>query len=82
MQLADHMISKADTLPAAELDTVAAALASSGRFDEAVDFQQRALGKLEADASETKRRMQQRLGRYQRHDAWVQDYDQYEQPAL
>lgn len=82
MQLADHMIAKADTLPAAELDTVAAALASSGRFDEAVDFQRRAIGKLDADAGETKRRMQQRLGQYQRHNAWVQDYDQYQQPTL
>ena len=82
MQLADHMISKADTLRAAELDTVAAALASTGRFDEAVDYQRRAIGKLDADAGETKRRMQQRLGQYQRHDAFVQDYDQYELPAL
>lgn len=82
MQLADHMISKADTLRAAELDTVAAALASTGRFDEAVDFQQRAIGKLDTDAGETKRRMQQRLGQYRRHNAWVQDYDQYQLPAL
>jgi TPR repeat protein len=82
MQLASHMITQADTLPAAELDTVAAALAASGRFDEAVDFQQRAIGKLGTDAPETRRRMQQRLGQYQRHHDWVQDYNQYELPAL
>jgi TPR repeat protein len=82
MELAGHMIAKADTLPAGELDTVAAALAASGRFDEAVEFQKRAIGKLDADAAETRRRMQQRLAQYQRRHDWVQDYDQYEMPAL
>ncbi len=81
MELAGHMIAKADTLPASELDTVAAALAASGRFGEAVDFQQRAIAKLDADHSQNRRGMQERLGRYQKRHDWVQDYNQYERPA-
>ncbi|MFC3550609.1 hypothetical protein ACFOLC_06220 [Lysobacter cavernae] len=82
MALAGHMIAQADTLSYAELDTVAAALAANGRFDEAVHYQQRAIAGLPQEATDTRRRMRQRLAVYQRRHDWVQDYNAYEQPVL
>lgn len=81
LALAAHLMDKADTLPASELDTVAAALAANARFKEARDFQARAIAKLGKRDTQTRRRMKQRLERYRQRRDWVQDYDAYSVPA-
>lgn len=81
LALAAHLMEKADTLPASELDTVAAALAANARFEEAQDYQARAIAKLAEDDVQTRRRMKQRLDSYRRGRDWVQNYDTYSLPA-
>lgn len=80
LELAGHMIENAAGLPPSELDTVAAALAANGRFDEAVSYQQRALDGLEPDQRATLRRMRERLAGYRRGRAWVELDNQYGRP--
>ena len=80
VDLADHMMATRDTLSSSELDTVAAALAAAGRSAEAVDYQQRAIARLEDAKPATLRRMQQRLAIYRKGQDWVQDYNMYELP--
>lgn len=81
MALAEHMIKQQDSLEASELDTVAAALAAGGRFDEAVKFQQMAVDKTKADAQTERRlshrlkRMQARLNDYKKGRPFVQNLD-------
>lgn len=81
MQLAGFMIDRGDLLDPAELDTVAAALAANGQYQQAVDYQQRALAGLDKDAAATRKHMQQRLAAYRSNRDWVQDFDQYAQAA-
>jgi hypothetical protein len=82
LALAQHLIKQKDSLSAAELDTVAAALAANGRFEEAVQFQQSAIdkdradGKTPASASRAKR-MQSRLAGYKKGRDYVQDYNSF-----
>lgn len=75
LTLASHLMGKADELAAAELDTVAAALAANGRFDEAQDYQTRAIDKLVEADQQTRKRMKGRLELYRKRRDWVQDYD-------
>ena len=81
MELAAHMIKQQDTLEAPELDTVAAALAAAGRFEEAVKFQQLAIDKTKAEAqtqrnlSHRLKRMQARLNDYKKGRPFVQNVD-------
>ncbi|MCF7221555.1 tetratricopeptide repeat protein [Marilutibacter chinensis] len=79
LELADFMIRNAGTLAAGELDTVAAAYAANAHYDDAVDYQTRAIAELDDDQTETTRKeMQERLARYVRHEDWVQAYNVYE----
>ena len=83
MALAEHMIKQQDSLDASELDTVAAALAAGGRFEEAVTFQQRAIDKTRAQMAEQRRlghrlkRMQARLNDYKKGRDYVQNESMY-----
>lgn len=77
--LAQRMIADADTLSAAELDTLAAVYAANGKFDEAVDFQKRAIAKF-GDAPSTQQRARARLKAYSARRDWVQDYNALELP--
>lgn len=83
LELAQHMIKKQDELAASELDTVAAAQAANGRFDEAVDYQQKAIDKINAEIASSKartatlKRMQARLAGYKKGRAYVQDYNTF-----
>lgn len=90
LQLAAYMVERKDQLHAAELDTVAAAYAANRQFENAIDFQRRALDKLAAldvgdDAQQrkaiaaTRKRMQSRLRDYQSGRDYVQDYNTFEE---
>lgn len=88
MQLAAFMIENQDTLEAGELDTVAAAYAANGQFEQAASFQQAALHKLTTDINDeasrkavdaTRKRMQARLRGYQNGKDYVQDYNTFEE---
>ncbi len=81
LELAQFMIQRQDRLAWHELDTVAAALAANGRFEEAVQYQARALEGMSADADYTGRkraaalkRMNARLSGYRRGRDFVVDY--------
>ncbi|GGD48568.1 sel1 repeat family protein [Pseudoxanthomonas indica] len=80
LALAQHLIKQKDTLQSAQLDTVAAALAANGRFEEAAEFQQLAIDRIRAEADPRNnreyriKRMQSRLAGYRKHRAYVQDY--------
>ncbi len=78
LELAGAMIAKADTLPASELDTLAAVYAANGRFSEAVTYQQRAIAGLDADDKATARRMKERLKAYRGKLDWTQSYSIFE----
>ncbi|UHQ23078.1 sel1 repeat family protein [Lysobacter sp. 5GHs7-4] len=81
LALAQRMIEQADTLSGSELDTVAAVYAANGKFDEAVDFQKRAIAKFDADgAAQTSQRARTRLKAYSARRDWVQDYNALELP--
>lgn len=80
LALAGHLIANADTLRFAELDTIAAALAANGRYDEAAGYQQRALDALPEEAAALRPRLQRRLQDYRAGRDWVQDYDTYAEP--
>ncbi len=83
LSLVEHMIKQVDTLQPSELDTVAAAMAANGRFDDAIQFQQRAIDGLSASAELKKsnaaaiKRMQARLSRYRKGVDYVQDYNTF-----
>lgn len=81
LALAAHLMENADSLSGSELDTVAAALAANARFEEAQDYQIRAIAKLEEGDAQTRRRMKQRLELYKNRRDWVQDYDSYSLPV-
>lgn len=81
LALAQYMIGREDSLGWAELDTVAAALAANGDFQQAVRFQQLAVTKMGADPAYTGRdraailkRMKARLSRYRGGRDYVLDY--------
>jgi len=77
--LVAHMVERADQLSAGELDTIAAAMAANNKFTEAVDYQQRAIARLEKDAETGIRRgMNLRLKAYRNRQDWVQRYNAYE----
>jgi hypothetical protein len=81
LQLAQHLIKQKDTLRASELDTVAAALAANGRFEEAAQYQQLAIEKSQADLKENPnlghriKRMQARLAGYRKGRDYLQEAD-------
>lgn len=75
MELAATMIAKADTLPAGELDTLAAVYAANGRFPEAVSLQERAIAGYDPDKKVAVRRMKERLKAYQGKLDWTQTYN-------
>ena len=83
LELAQHMIEQEATLSGGQLDTVAAALAANGKFDEAADYQQRAIDKILASFDESKarnatiKRMRARLAGYRKGRDYVQDYNSY-----
>lgn len=87
LQLAAFMVENKDTLGASELDTVAAAYAANGQFEQAASFQQAALQKLSTGTDEmprkavdaTRKRMQARLRGYQSGKDYVQDYNSFEE---
>lgn len=80
LSLAAHMIDNAERLSAAELDTVAAAFAANGQFEDAVAYQQRAIAGLDDDSSDaTRRGMRERLRAYDKDQDWVQTYNAYAQ---
>ncbi|KRA46282.1 hypothetical protein ASD72_03430 [Pseudoxanthomonas sp. Root630] len=81
LELAQFMIQRKDELGWHELDTVAAALAASGDFTRAVQFQTLAIEKMTADADVSKdargpiqKRMKARLGKYRSGHDYVVDY--------
>lgn len=78
LELAGAMIANADTLPPAELDTLAAVYAANGRFVEAVTFQQRAIDGVDASHKAMLRRMKERLKAYQGKLGWIQSYSIFE----
>jgi len=79
LELAAAMIARADELDYAALDTIAAAYAANGRFTEAVDFQKRALARLDpADPDSSRRGMKERLKAYQGKLDWTQTYSSFE----
>jgi len=78
LELAATLISRADELESSELDTIAATYAANHRFTEAVDFQKRALARLEADDDATRHRMKERLKAYQGKLDWTQTYSVFE----
>ena len=79
--LAQRMIEDAGNLSGAELDTVAAVYAANGKFDEAVDFQKRAIAKFgDTGAAHTQQRARARLKAYSARRDWVQDYNAMELP--
>lgn len=80
LTLAQRMIADADTLSGAELDTLAAVYAANGKFDEAMDFQKRAIAKF-GDSPNTQQRAQTRLKAYSARRDWVQDYNALELPS-
>lgn len=75
LELAGAMIAKADSLPAGELDTLAAVYAANGRFPEAVALQQRAIAGYDPAKKATVRRMKERLKAYQGKLDWTQSYN-------
>lgn len=80
LQLAAYMVRNQDTLSHGELDTVAAAYAANGQFEQAISFQQKALEKLagadmrEPQRNRTRKRWQARLRDYKAGRDYVQDY--------
>jgi len=80
LELAATLIARADELEYGELDTVAAAYAANGRFTEAVDFQKRALARLDAANGDdaTRRRLKERLKAYEGKLDWTQTYSVFE----
>ncbi len=81
LELAQFMIQRRDELEWHELDTVAAALAASGDFAKATQFQTLAIEKMLADEElsrdlrgPTRKRMGARLGKYRNGRDYVLDY--------
>jgi tetratricopeptide (TPR) repeat protein len=73
LQLARQVCAAADDPPARFLDTLAAAYAEMGRFDDAVQAARRALAAAEvAGESELTREIQERLQRYENRQAFRQ----------
>lgn len=83
LDLAQHLIKQQDELGASELDTVAAAFAANGQFEQAVDFQQKAIDSINAEFEDKKartntlKRMQARLAGYKKGRDYVQDYNTF-----
>ncbi|TXH77352.1 MAG: sel1 repeat family protein [Lysobacteraceae bacterium] len=77
MELAAYMVENAASLSAGELDTVAATYAANGKFSEAVNFQQRAIDKLEPERKRTREQMNERLALYRRKQDWVDTSNAY-----
>ncbi|WP_167285292.1 tetratricopeptide repeat protein [Marilutibacter alkalisoli] len=74
MQLARHMIDGVDSLDAAELDTVAAAFAANGQFDEAVKYQKLAIGAIPAGVPKAMiKGFKSRLNQYARGEAYIDE---------
>lgn len=85
LELANFMMERKDKLAASELDTVAAALAANGRFDEAIAYQTEAIEKVPDEISDRKaqsatvKRMRQRLNGYRKGQDYVLDYNIYDE---
>lgn len=85
LALAQYMITHKATLGASELDTVAAALAANGKFEEAASFQSEAIARIAEDIPDRKaqaatvKRMRARLNGYRKGRDYVMDYNQFEE---
>ncbi len=83
LELARFMMERKDKLSPSELDTVAAALAANGRFEEAIAYQTEAIAKVSGEITERKaqaatiKRMRQRLNGYRKGQDYVLDYSVY-----
>jgi len=85
LELAQFMIERKDKLSPGELDTVAAAFAANGKFEQAVAYQAEAVAKASGEVADrralaaTVKRMKQRLADYRKGRDYVLDYNIYEQ---
>lgn len=85
LELARFMIERKDKLSSGELDTVAAAFAANGKFEQAVAYQTEAVAKAPEEYTDRKalaatlKRMKGRLSDYRKGRDYVLDYSMYEQ---
>lgn len=85
LELAQFMIERKDKLSSGELDTVAAAFAANGKFDQAVAYQTEAVAKAPEEFTDRKtraatiKRMKGRLADYRKGRDYVLDYSMYEE---
>lgn len=85
LELAQFMIERKDKLSSGELDTVAAAFAANGKFEQAVAYQTEAVAKAPEEFTDrrtlaaTVKRMKGRLADYRKGRDYVLDYSMYEE---
>lgn len=88
LELAQYMIANKDKLRSSELDTVAAALAANGKFEEAVAYQSEAIARIAEDVEDPKaqagrlKRMRARLNGYRKGHDYVLDYSVFEEEKM